>query len=193
MSVAAASTANRSRTPFVPPKNSITKKLKPYPQFLIFETARRDFYKTRVLWGIFLKISRILANMSRKFRKSSLNSYYPRRTVREQFANYANSSRTASLKPKRTIKNTGYANCCSLTELVKHRPMCLAPADQGTFPALLGTSNMKSFHLRFPSPHTYTGAGVLLQTARVCSYMRSEGGVTRKNGYVREKCIAWFG
>ena len=39
MSVAAAPTAKRSRTPFVPPKNSITKKLKPYPQFLIFETG----------------------------------------------------------------------------------------------------------------------------------------------------------
>ena len=39
MTVAAASTANRSLTPFVPPKNSITKKLKPYPQFLIFETG----------------------------------------------------------------------------------------------------------------------------------------------------------
>jgi len=39
VSIAAPPTANRSRTPFVPPKNSITKKLKPYPQFLIFEAG----------------------------------------------------------------------------------------------------------------------------------------------------------
>ena len=39
--------------------------------------------------------------------KSSLNSYD---ILGEQFANYANSSRTVSVKTKRTIMNTGYAN-----------------------------------------------------------------------------------
>ena len=43
----------------------------------------------------------------RIFRDSSLNSY---NILGEQFANYANSSRTVSLKATRTIMNTGYAN-----------------------------------------------------------------------------------
>ena len=58
MSVAAASTANRSRTPFVPPKNSITKKLKPYPQFLIFETGPVLLKIRRKKWFLkFLKVN----------------------------------------------------------------------------------------------------------------------------------------
>ena len=59
-----------------------------------------DFYKTRVLWLIFWKIYRISANISRKNSEIRVISK----------ANSSRTTRTVSLKPTRTIMNTGYAN-----------------------------------------------------------------------------------
>ena len=64
----------------------------------------RGFHKNRVLWG---DISKYVPCFSEYFAKSSRNL---RNILGEQFVNNADSSRTVSLKTKRTIMNTGYAN-----------------------------------------------------------------------------------
>ena len=80
----------------------------------------RDFYKTRVLWGIFWKISRVLA-------KGLLNLYNIlgelSRTVgdlREQFSKNQANNREHWL-PEQLAKNC--SNNCSLTEICEDRPL----------------------------------------------------------------------